>query len=118
MTQFAHLDLSSIDELPPGRTPITTAVLNQSKRESIIVSLEAAIAKGRQAYWVCTLIDESEKLQCMAATASAENLQAQLPNVRVGLVHGRMKASEKDAVMAAFKCGDIEVTDDCKTMVR
>ena len=109
MTQFAHLDLSSIDELPPGRTPITTAVLNQSKRESIIVSLEAAIAKGRQAYWVCTLIDESEKLQCMAATASAENLQAQLPNVRVGLVHGRMKASEKDAVMAAFKCGDIQV---------
>ena len=109
MTQFAHLDLSSIDELPPGRTPITTAVLNQDKRESIIDRLQAAIASGRQAYWDCTLIDESDKLQCIAATASAENLQAQLPNVRVGLVHGRMKASEKDAVMAAFKSGEIQV---------
>ncbi len=109
MTQFAHLDLSSIDELPPGRTPITTAVLNQDKRESIIDRLQAAIATGRQAYWVCTLIDESEKLQCIAATASAESLQAQLPEIRIGLVHGRMKASEKDAVMAAFKCGDIQV---------
>lgn len=109
MTQFAHLDLSSIDELPPGRTPITTAVLNQDKRESIIDRLQAAVASGRQAYWVCTLIDESEKLQCIAATASAENLQAQLPDIRIGLVHGRMKASEKDAVMAAFKSGDIQV---------
>lgn len=109
MTQFAHLDLSSIDELPPGRTPITTAVLSQNKRESIIISLQAAIATGRQAYWVCTLIDESEKLQCIAATASAENLQAQLPDIRVGLVHGRMKAAEKDAVMAAFKCGEIQL---------
>ena len=109
MTQFAHLDVSSIDELPPGRTPITTAVLNQDKRESIIDRLQAAIASGRQAYWVCTLIDESEKLQCMAATASADNLQAQLPNICVGLVHGRMKAAEKDAVMAAFKRGDIHV---------
>lgn len=109
MTQFAHLDLSSIDELPPGRTPITTAVLNQDKRESIIDRLQAAIASGRQAYWVCTLIDESEKLQCIAATASATQLQEQLPDIRVGLVHGRMKAVEKDAVMAAFKAGDIHV---------
>ncbi len=109
MTQFAHLDLSSIDELPPGRTPITTAVLNQDKRESIIERLQAAIVSGRQAYWVCTLIDESEKLQCIAATVSAEQLQAQLPMIRVGLVHGRMKAAEKDAVMADFKRGDIQV---------
>ncbi len=109
MTQFAHLDVSSIDELPPGRTPVTTAVLNQVKRESIIDRLQAAVTSGRQAYWVCTLIDESEKLQCMAATASAENLQAQLPGIRIGLVHGRMKAADKDAVMAAFKCGEIQI---------
>lgn len=109
MTQFAHLDVSSIDELPPGRTPITTAVLSQAKRDAIISSLQMAITTGRQAYWVCTLIDESEKLQCAAASASAEQLQAQLPDIRVGLVHGRMKSSEKDAVMSAFKCGDIQV---------
>ncbi len=109
MTQFAHLDVSSIDELPPGRTPITTAVLSQNKREGIIDRLQAAIASGRQAYWVCTLIDESEKLQCAAASARAEQLQSQLPDIRVGLVHGRLKGHEKDAVMAAFKCGDIQV---------
>ena len=109
MTQFAHLDVSSIDELPPGRTPVTTAVLNQDKRESIISRLQAAVASGRQAYWVCTLIDESEKLQCMAATESAERLQALLSNIRVGLVHGRMASSEKEKVMAAFKSGEIQV---------
>ena len=109
MTQFAHLDLSSIDELPPGRTPITTAVLSQDKRDLIIERLQAVIASGRQAYWVCTLIDESEKLQCMAATESAQRLQDQLPSIRVGLVHGRMKASEKEAVMMAFKQGDIQL---------
>ncbi len=109
MTQFAHLDLSSIDELPPGRTPITTAVINQDKRESIISRLETAVASGRQAYWVCTLIDESEKLQCTAATESAARLQAQLPNIRIGLVHGRMTPTEKEAVMAAFKAGELQV---------
>lgn len=109
MTQFAHLDLSIIDELPPGRTPITTAVLNQEKRELIIERLNAAIARGCQAYWVCTLIDESEKLQCIAATASAENLKVLLPSVRVGLIHGRMKGSEKEDTMAAFKRGDIDL---------
>lgn len=109
MTQFAHLDLSVIDELPPGRTPVTTAVLSQEKREPIIARLATAIASGRQAYWVCTLIEESEKLQCMAATATATSLQEQLPHVRVGLVHGRMKASEKEATMAAFKQGKIDL---------
>ena len=109
MTQFAHLDLSNIDELPPGRTPITTAVLSQDKRDSIIERLQKAIDLGRQAYWVCTLIDESEKLQCMAATATAENLQAQLPHIRVGLIHGRMKAAEKDAMMLAFKQGETQL---------
>lgn len=109
MTQYAHLDVSIIDELPPGRTPITTAVLNQDKRQPIIVRLQAAIASGRQAYWVCTLIDDSEKLQCMAATATARNLAEQLPNVRVGLVHGRMKLVEKENTMAAFKHGEIDL---------
>jgi len=109
MTQFAHLDLSTIDELPPGRTPITTAVLSQEKRQLIISRLQLAITSGRQAYWVCTLIDDSEKLQCMAATVSAQTLQEQLPNIRVGLVHGRMKTTEKEETMAAFKRGDIDL---------
>lgn len=109
MTHFAHLDISVIDELPPGRTPITTAVLSQDKRESIIARLQAAIANGRQAYWVCTLIEESEKLQCVAATDTAQTLQEQLTSVRVGLVHGRMKALEKEATMAAFKSGEIDL---------
>jgi ATP-dependent DNA helicase RecG len=109
MTQLAHLDLSIIDELPPGRTPITTAVLNQEKRQPIITRLQAAIADGRQAYWVCTLIEDSEKLQCMAAIATAKNLQEQLPAVRVGLIHGRMKIQEKETTMAAFKEGSIDL---------
>lgn len=109
MTHFAHLDISIIDELPPGRIPIATAVLGQSKRDAVIERLQVAIADGRQIYWVCTLIEESEKLQCMAATASAETLQAQLPNACVGLVHGRMKAVEKEATMAAFKAGEINL---------
>ncbi len=109
MAHFAHLDLSIIDELPPGRTAVTTAVLNQDKRQPVIGRLKEAIASGRQAYWVCTLIDDSEKLQCMAAIATAQNLQEQLPNVRVGLVHGRMKIAEKENTMAAFKQGDIDL---------
>lgn len=109
MTHFAHLDLSIIDELPPGRTAVTTAILNQDKRQPIIVRLKDAIASGRQAYWVCTLIDDSEKLQCIAAIATAQGLKEQLPNVRVGLVHGRMKTAEKENTMAAFKQGDIDL---------
>lgn len=109
MTQFAHLDISIIDELPPGRIPINTAVVNQDKREPIIERLKSAITEGKQVYWVCTLIEESEKLQCMAATATAENLQQQLTNIRVGLVHGRMKPNEKEATMFAFKQGEIDL---------
>ncbi|RUR08813.1 ATP-dependent DNA helicase RecG [Legionella sp. km772] len=109
MSHFAHLDLSIIDELPPGRTPITTAVINQDKRELIIERLQAAIAEGKQAYWVCTLIEESEKLQCMAAIDTAQTLQEQLIGARVGLVHGRMKALEKEATMAAFKNGELDL---------
>lgn len=109
MSHFAHMDISVIDELPPGRTPITTAVLSQDKRELIIDRLQAAIANGRQAYWVCTLIEESEKLQCIAATDTSRKLQEQLPFARVGLVHGRMKPLEKEATMAAFKEGEIDL---------
>jgi len=109
MTHFAHLDLSIIDELPPGRTPVTTAVLSQEKREPVIERLQKAIAEGRQAYWVCTLIEESEKLQCMAATETAQTLQEQLDNVNVGLIHGQMKAIEKEATMMAFKAGEIDL---------
>jgi ATP-dependent DNA helicase RecG len=109
MTHFAHLDISIIDELPPGRMPITTAVLSQGKREAVIERLQIAIRSGRQVYWVCTLIEESEKLQCMAATVTAQTLQEQLPNARVGLVHGRMKTIEKEATMAAFKNGEIDL---------
>ena len=109
MTQFAYLDLSVIDELPPGRTPIVTAVLHQEKRQTIIERLQAAIKDGRQVYWVCTLIEDSEKLQCMAATTTASHLQEQLTGVRVGLIHGRMKTQDKEDTMRAFKQGDIDL---------
>ncbi len=109
MAQFSHLDLSVIDELPPGRKSIITAVLNQEKRQPIISRLEAAIISGRQAYWVCTLIDESEKLQCLAAIATAKKLEEQLKNIKVGLIHGRMKGKEKEEIMIAFKRGDIDL---------
>ncbi|WP_133127933.1 ATP-dependent DNA helicase RecG [Legionella nagasakiensis] len=109
MTQFAHLDLSTLDELPPGRTPVITTLLHQEKRQLIISRLQKAIADGRQAYWVCTLIEDSEKLQCMAAMATAQNLREQLPNIRIGLVHGRMKTDEKEEVMAAFKYGKLDL---------
>lgn len=109
MTQFAHLELSVLDELPPGRTPITTAILNQEKRQPIITRLDAAITTGRQAYWVCTLIEDSEKQQCIAAISTANQLQTQLPHLRIGLVHGRMKSAEKEQTMMAFKQGDIDL---------
>ena len=109
MSQFSHLDLSVIDELPPGRKNIITAVLNQEKRQPIINRLEAAIISGRQAYWVCTLIDESEKLQCLAAIATAKKLEEQLKNIRVGLIHGRMKGKEKEDIMLSFKSGEIDL---------
>lgn len=109
MSYLAHLDISIIDELPPGRLPITTAVLNQNKREAVIERLLVALSSGRQIYWVCTLIEESEKLQCMAATETARSLQEQLPTARIGLIHGRMKPLEKEATMAAFKNGEINL---------
>ena len=109
MTQLAHLDISIIDELPPGRTPITTVVLNQDKRDLIIERLRKALDEGKQAYWVCTLIEESDTLQCQAAADTAVYLQTLLPNARVGLIHGRLKALEKERAMAEFKDGLVDL---------
>lgn len=109
MTVYADLDSSIIDELPPGRTPVQTVVLADSRRDDILQRVAAACSEGRQAYWVCTLIDESDALQAEAAEATAERLHADLPNLRVGLVHGRLKSDRKAMVMEAFKQGDIDL---------
>ncbi len=107
MTAYADLDLSVIDQLPPGRTPVTTVVVPDSRRDEVIGRVRDACAAGRQAYWVCTLIEESEALQCQAAEDTAELLRENLGAIPVGLVHGRMKAAGREAVMAAFKSGEI-----------
>ncbi len=109
MLQYSDLDISIIDELPPGRKPIATSVISSERREEVIGRIEHWVAQQRQAYWVCTLIEESEVLQCEAAEKTAAYLCQALPNVRVGLVHGRMKAAEKDAVMQAFKNRDCDL---------
>lgn len=110
MTAYADLETSVIDELPPGRTPITTVAIADTRREEIIARVKTACTeKSRQVYWVCTLIDESEVLQCQAAEDSATQLTAALPELSVGLVHGRMKAAEKKAIMDDFKAGKINV---------
>ncbi|MCW8993114.1 MAG: ATP-dependent DNA helicase RecG, partial [Gammaproteobacteria bacterium] len=109
MTAYADLDLSIIDQLPPGRTPVETVALSDERREEVIARVASACAEGRQAYWVCTLIEESESLQCQAAEESAAKLAERLPQLRIGLVHGRMKATEKAQVMAAFKAGELHL---------
>jgi len=109
MTAYADLDLSVIDELPPGRTPVQTVVLADSRRAEVVARVERACAEGRQAYWVCTLIEESEALQCQAAEDAANELSAALPALRIGLVHGRLKAKQKAPVMAAFKAGELDL---------
>lgn len=109
MTTYADLDYSAIDELPAGRRPVTTVAIADDRRSEVIARLRSAIAAGRQAYWVCTLIEESEALQCEAAESTHALLRDALPDVRVGLVHGRMKTADKEAVMHAFKQGDIDL---------
>jgi len=109
MTAYADLDYSVIDELPPGRTPVKTVVIPESRRDEVIQRVQKACEQGKQTYWVCTLVEESEALQCQAAEDTAELLQRTLAKVTVGLVHGRMKAKEKERVMAAFKQGDIDL---------
>ena len=110
MTAYADMDTSVIDELPPGRTPIQTVALPDSRRPQIIERIRAACQQeGRQTYWVCTLIDESEVLEAQAASDTADELTRLLPEIKVGLVHGRMKPKEKQAIMASFKAGEIDL---------
>lgn len=119
MSTYADLDVSAIDELPPGRTPVQTIVLSAERRPELVERIRAACAEGRQAYWVCTLIEESEepekgargqhggppRIEAQAAEVTFEALSAQLPGVRVALVHGRMKPAEKQQAMLDFKQG-------------
>lgn len=110
MTAYADLDTSVIDELPPGRTPVTTVAIPDTRRTDIIDRVRhACMTEGRQAYWVCTLIEESELLEAQAAEATWEELKLALPELNVGLVHGRMKPAEKQAVMASFKQGELHL---------
>jgi ATP-dependent DNA helicase RecG len=109
MLQYSDLDISIIDELPPNRKPVVTSVIPAEKRDGVIDRINHWVDKKRQGYWVCTLIEESEVLQCEAAEKTAEQLTQALPNVRVALVHGRMKSSEKDAIMQAFKKHEIDL---------
>lgn len=109
MAHFSHLDISVIDELPPFRKTTLTSVHHENKRESIIQRLRIALQEGRQAYWVCTLIETSEKRQCMAAIATADKLKQQLLDVNIGILHGKMKPLEKEDTMIAFKRKEIDL---------
>lgn len=109
MTAYADLDVSAIDELPPGRTPVQTVVLSAERRPELVERIRAACAEGRQAYWVCTVIDESDEVVAQAAQTTFEALSAALPGVRVGFVHGRMKATDKQATMRGFKDGELDL---------
>ncbi|MFP1813370.1 ATP-dependent DNA helicase RecG [Lonsdalea quercina] len=110
MTAYADLETSIIDELPPGRTPVTTVAIPDTRRSDIIQRVDNACQQeGRQAYWVCTLIEESDLLEAQAAEATCQELREALPALTIGLVHGRMKAQEKQQVMEAFKAGQIQL---------
>ena len=109
MSYYADLDVSVIDELPPGRTPIATKLVSDERRDEVLNRVRDACMAGSQAYWVCPLIKESEALQLQTATDTFANMQATFPDLRVGLVHGRMKPAEKQTVMAAFSKGDIQL---------
>jgi ATP-dependent DNA helicase RecG len=109
MAAYADLDTSVIDELPPGRQPVKTIALPDNRRDEVIARVRSACESGQQAYWVCPLIEESEVLDYQAAEASYEMLTAALPDIRVGLVHGRMRPAEKERGMQAFKDGLIQL---------
>jgi len=110
MTAYADLALSVIDELPPGRSPVTTAAVPDTRRGEVIERIrEVCKGQGRQAYWVCTLIDESEVLQAEAAEDTAVLLAEMLPGLHIGLVHGRMKPKDKQLAMSAFKEGETDL---------
>lgn len=109
MTAYADLDISIIDELPPGRRPVQTVIIPNTRRDEVIARIRHACQQGRQAYWVCTLIEESDYLQFQAAENTAEQLREVLPELRIGLLHGRMKTKEKEPVMADFKDGQLDL---------
>lgn len=109
MAAYSDLDVSAIDELPPGRTPVHTIVISAERRPELVERIRVACAEGRQAYWVCTLIDESDEVVATAAQNTFEALSAQLPELRIGLVHGRMKTADKQAAMRAFKQGETDL---------
>src|SRR5690606_33372353 len=110
MTAYADLDTSVIDELPPGRTPVTTVAIPDTRRDDIIERVRSAVqSEQRQAYWVCTLIEESETLQSQAAEDTLVLLQQALPDLRIGLIHGRLKAAEKQAVMQQFSSAELDL---------
>lgn len=109
MSYYADLDVSVIDELPPGRTPITTKLIAEERREEVLTRVRDACRQGRQAYWVCPLIEESEALQLKTALETYEQLTTALSDLRIGLVHGRMKPAEKQAVMQAFSANEIQL---------
>lgn len=108
-TAYADLEVSIIDELPPGRSPVETVVISEQRRDEVVARTHKACQEGRQAYWVCPLVEESEKLQCQAAQETAEDLQNALPDLRIGLVHGRLKPAQKAKVMEVFKAGEIDL---------
>jgi len=109
MAAYADLDVSAIDELPPGRTPVHTVALSAERRPELVERIRTACAEGRQAYWVCTLIDDSDEVVAQAAQTTFETLSASLSALRVALVHGRMKAADKQATMRRFKQGEIDL---------
>jgi len=109
MSAYADLDCSIIDELPPGRTPVQTVVIDDSRRDQVVERVQQNCKQGLQAYWVCTLVEESEALQCQAAETTAEALREALPDLRIGLVHGRLKPAEKAEVMAQFKAHELDL---------
>jgi ATP-dependent DNA helicase RecG len=109
MSYFADLDVSVIDELPPGRSPVITKLIADNRRDEIIARIQQACRQGKQVYWVCPLIEESETLQLQTALETHDNLSKVFADLRVGLVHGRLTAQEKTAVMTSFKQGEIQL---------
>ena len=109
MTFYADLEVSVIDELPPGRSPVVTKLVKNERRQEVVNGLLAELAKGRQVYWVCPLIEESDTLQLKTAVETHEALVKALPTVNIGLVHGRLKSAEKNSVMQSFVSGDIQI---------
>jgi ATP-dependent DNA helicase RecG len=109
MTAYADLDLSVIDELPPGRTPVTTVAVAAERRPELVERVRKACAEGRQAYWVCPLIEDSEEIEAQAAQTTFEQLSEALPELRVALLHGRMKPTEKQDTMRRFKAGELQL---------